>query len=172
MLMVELKSLEQEDLVLERTEWAQALGIELTPEVNREPLVIYCELAKNGDMISAKGWVKSRMLLTCGRCLKEFEAPFKSFFEVHYRPQPDEMVETEEGFPEGEMEVVYFQGDILDIGDQIRQTVLLSVPMRALCKDDCRGLCGSCGRDLNSESCDCQEPPADPRWDALKSFKF
>jgi len=171
MLKVEMRSLEQEDLVLEEKDWAQALGIELTPELCREPLEIYCELSKNGDVISAKGWVQSKMVLECDRCLKGFESWFKSFFEVHYRPQCQEM-ETEEEFPEEQFEVVYFDGDILDIADQIRQTVLLSVPMRALCRDDCRGLCGGCGCDLNVESCQCQEPPADPRWDALKKLKF
>ena len=172
MLKVELRSLEKEDLVLEETEWAQSLGIELTAELSREPLAVYCELTKSGDLVSAKGWVKGRMLLTCGRCLKEFETPYKSFFEVHYRPQSEGNPEEGDGPLEGEVEIVYFEGEILDIGDQIRQTVLLSVPMRALCREDCRGLCASCGRDLNVDPCDCTEPPADSRWDALKSFKF
>ncbi|HJT23968.1 MAG TPA: YceD family protein, partial [bacterium] len=130
MLKVELRSLEREDLVLEEKDWAQALGIELTPELSREPLEIYCELSKNGDVVSAKGWVQGKMILECGRCLKGFESCFKSFFEVHYRPQCEETTaETEDELPEGQFEVVYFDGDILDIADQIRQTVLLSVPM-------------------------------------------
>jgi uncharacterized protein len=172
MLKVELRSLEQEDLILEQTEWAHSLGIDLTPDLSREPLAIYCELSKSGDLISAKGWVKGKMLLSCGRCLKEFEAPYKSFFEVHYRPQPEASQEEKDNILEGEVEIVYFEGDVLDIGDQIRQTVLLSVPMRALCRDDCRGLCAGCGRDLNLDSCQCSEPPTDSRWDALKSFKL
>jgi uncharacterized protein len=172
MLKVELRSLEQEDLVLEEKDWAQALGIELTPNLCREPLEIYCELSKSGDLILAKGWVQGKMLLECDRCLREFENPFKSYFEVHYRSRPVEEFCEEDGPPEGQFEVVYYEGDIVDIADQIRQTVLLSVPMRALCRDDCRGLCGGCGRDLNVESCQCQEPPTDPRWDALKKLKF
>ena len=172
MLKVELRSLEQEDLVLEEKDWAPALGIELNPELCREPLEIYCELSKSGDLISAKGWVQSKMFLQCGRCLKEFESCFKSFFEVHYRPQGEEAPSEGEEFSEGQLEVVYFDGECLDIADQVRQTVLLSVPMRALCRDDCRGLCGGCGRNLNLESCQCQEPPADSRWDALKKLKL
>ncbi len=172
MLKVELRSLEQEDLVLEEKDWAQALGIELNPELSQEPLEIYCELSKCGDLVSAKGWVRGKMLLACGRCLKEFKNPYKSFFEVHYRPQCEGSPKEEDSVPEGQVEVVYFEGDMLDIADQIRQTVLLSVPMRALCRDDCRGLCGGCGRDLNSESCQCQEPPTDPRWEALRNLKF
>jgi uncharacterized protein len=172
MLKVELRSLEHEDLILEERGLAQALGIELTPELNLEPLEVYCELAKSGDLISAKGWVKGKMLLTCDRCLKEFENPYKSFFEIHYRSQcAEEVQEKDEVFPEGEFEIVYFEGDLLDVADQVRQTVLLSVPMRALCREDCRGLCGGCGQDLNISQCQCSEPPRDSRWDALKKFK-
>jgi uncharacterized protein len=172
MLKVELRSLEQEDLVLEEKELPQALGIELNPELSRGPLEIYCEISKGGDLVLAKGWVRGKMLLSCGRCLREFENDYKSFFEVHYRPQCEVVREKEGLIPEGQVEVAYFEGDVLDIADQIRQTVLLSVPMRALCRDDCRGLCGGCGRDLNSDSCLCKEPPTDSRWDVLKSFKF
>lgn len=172
MLKVELRSLEQEDLVLEEKDCAQALGIQLTPELCREPLEIYCELSKSGDVVSAKGWVQGKMLLQCDRCLKGFESCFKSFFEVHYRPQCEENPAEEGDSPEEQQEIVYFDGDILDIADQIRQTVLLSVPMRALCREECRGLCGGCGRDLNVESCQCQEPPSDPRWEALRKLKF
>ena len=146
MLKVELRTLEHEDLVLEEKGWAPALGIELSPELNPEPLEVHCELSKNGDMISAKGWVKGKMLLACDRCLKEFESDYKSFFEIHYRPQFEEGPDSEEIYSEMEYEVVYFEGDLLDIADQIRQTILLSVPMRALCRDDCRGICGGCGK--------------------------
>jgi uncharacterized protein len=173
MLKVELPSLELEDLVVEEKGWAQTLGIELVPELNPEPLEIHCVLSKIGDLISAKGWVKGKMRLCCDRCLKNFESCYKSFFELHYRPRPEEVLEdeTDEVFSDTAVETVYYDGDILDIADQIRQTVLLSVPMRALCRDDCRGLCGICGCDLNLESCQCSGPPPDSRWSALKNWK-
>jgi uncharacterized protein len=174
MLKIELRSLEHEDLLLKEKGWAQALGVELTPELSPEPLEVYCALSKIEDLVSAKGWVMGKMLLTCDRCLKDFESPYKSFFEIHYRPQtvksePEE--ETPDALNLGETEIVYFEGDILDIADQIRQTILLSVPMRALCREDCRGLCGGCGCDLNEESCQCAEPPTDSRWGSLKKWK-
>jgi uncharacterized metal-binding protein YceD (DUF177 family) len=172
MLKVELRSLEHEDLILEEKAWAPALGIDLSPELNPEPLEVHCELSKNGDLISAKGWVKGKMLLACDRCLKPFENGYKSYFEIHYRPQPAETPEAGEEFPEEQAEIVYFTGDLLDIADQIRQTVLLSVPMRILCREDCRGLCGGCGCDLNLEPCRCAEPPSDSRWSALRNFKL
>jgi len=172
MLKVELRSLEHEDLVLEEKGWAKSLGIDLEPKLTAEPLEIYCELSKNDDLISAKGWVKGKMILSCDRCLKDFENPYKSFFEVRYRSQKvEEDPEGVETFPEEHYEIVYFDGTLLDVADQVRQTILLTVPMRALCREDCRGLCGSCGINLNSETCQCSEPPSDSRWSALKNWK-
>ncbi len=173
MLKVELRSLEYEDLVLEEKGWAKALGIDLEPQLCSDPLEIHCELSKEDDLISAKGWVKGKMLLACDRCLKEFENPYKSFFEVRYRSSgADEDPDGVEVFPEGEFEIVYFEGELLDVGEQIRQTILLSVPMRFLCREDCRGLCGGCGVDLNFGTCVCSEPPPDSRWEALKNIKL
>lgn len=171
MLKVELRSLEGEDLVLEEKGWAQALGVDLTPELSLDPLEIHCELCKTEDLVSAKGWVKGKMLLACGRCLKEFETGYKSFFEIHYKPQPEEAPEDEEVISGEAVETVYFDGEFLDIAEQIRQTVLLSVPMRALCREDCKGFCGGCGSNLNVEKCKCSGPPPDSRWSALKNWK-
>jgi len=172
MLKVEMRSLEREDLVLEECGWAQALGIELNPELSCEPMEVHCEVSKNGDLVLARGWVKGKMLLLCDRCLQEFENGYKSYFEIHYRSKPEEIEGDPEEFPEDQVEIVYFDGDLLDIADQIRQTVLLSVPMRALCKEDCKGLCSRCGTNLNVEKCQCAEPPPDARWDALKNLKL
>jgi uncharacterized protein len=173
MLKVELRSLEQAEVIVQDRGLAPVLGLDLEPELSPEPLEIYCQLSKFEDLILAKGWVKGKMLLTCDRCLAKFESGYKSFFELHYRPQVEEAPETdeEEALADGAVETVYFEGDIIDIADQIRQTVLLSVPMRALCRDDCRGLCGSCGCNLNVESCQCSGPSTDSRWSALKNWK-
>jgi uncharacterized protein len=171
MLKVEMRFLEEKGLVLEEKGLARALGVELAPELCVEPLEIHCEISKSGDLISAKGWVKGKMRLVCDRCLKEFEKPYKSFFEARFQPRDPEKAETEEEITEGEVEIVYFDGDVLDIADQVRQAVLLSIPMRVLCWEDCRGLCGGCGADLNVEACRCSEPPHDSRWSALKNWK-
>jgi uncharacterized protein len=173
MLKVTLRALEHEDLLLQEKGWPQALGMDLTPELSPEPLEIFCSLSKSDDLVLAKGWVQGKMLLACDRCLKGFESPYKSFFEVHFRSRPAEDKEgPDEDFSDLEEEsTVYFEGDLLDIGDQVRQTILLSVPMRALCREDCKGLCGKCGRDLNLEPCRCAEPPVDSRWETLKNWK-
>ena len=173
MLTVELRSLENEEVVVQEQGLAQVLGLDLAPELSSEPLEVYCQLSKVEELFVAKGWVKGVMLLTCDRCLEAFKSGYKSFFEMHYRLQADEVKQDDESeeLPDGAVETVFFEGDILDIADQVRQTVLLSVPMRAICREDCRGLCGSCGCNLNVESCQCSGQSTDPRWSALKNWK-
>ncbi|MBI5088201.1 MAG: DUF177 domain-containing protein [Actinobacteria bacterium] len=62
-------------------------------------------------------------------------------------------------------------GDQLDLAPMVREVIVLDAPMSPLCRDDCRGLCPHCGVDLNVESCDCVDAPADPRWGALDQLK-
>jgi uncharacterized protein len=173
MLMVELSALEREDAIIHEKDWVSTLGIDLDPGLTASPCEIYCEVSKSGGLITAKGWVAGKLRLTCDRCLKGFEKDYKSFFEVPFRPTSErfEGEAPEKVLSPDEMETVYFEGETLDIGEQVRQTLLLSVPMHSLCKEDCNGLCSLCGCDLNLEQCKCSGPPTDARWDALKNWK-
>lgn len=58
----------------------------------------------------------------------------------------------------------------LDLGDVIREELILAVPDYLVCRDDCRGLCAQCGADLNQGPCDCRLEP-DPRWAGLEALK-
>ena len=173
MLTVELRALEREEVVIHEKGWVSDLGIDLDPGLTASPCEIYCQVSKNGGLISAKGWVSGKLKLVCDRCLKAYLEGYKSFFEVLYRPRSEAVPEEtpEKAMNPGEMETVYFEGEILDVGEQVRQTLLLSVPMRSICREDCKGLCARCGCDLNSETCKCAGPPPDQRWDALKKWK-
>jgi uncharacterized protein len=69
-------------------------------------------------------------------------------------------------------EYVYFQGSDfrVDITEPIRQVLILAVPLKPLCAETCRGLCASCGANLNETGCDCKRDNTDPRWEGLKGF--
>ena len=70
-----------------------------------------------------------------------------------------------------EAEVSYYQGDGLLLEDVLQEQVLLALPLKAICRDDCKGLCPHCGKNLNQEQCACTEPVEDPRWLALKDLR-
>jgi len=61
--------------------------------------------------------------------------------------------------------------DNIDVTNDVREFALLSVPMKNLCKDDCKGLCSKCGTDLNISKCTCSKEEIDPRWKPLMELK-
>ena len=72
---------------------------------------------------------------------------------------------------EAETEVGYYRGDGILLEDVLKEQVLLSAPVKSLCREDCKGLCAQCGSNLNLESCDCRPVSVDPRWTALQEIR-
>jgi uncharacterized protein len=60
---------------------------------------------------------------------------------------------------------------MIDLADDVRQTVVLAVPLKLLCKEECKGLCPRCGADLNKELCICPPEALDARWETLRRFR-
>ncbi len=102
----------------------------------------------------------------CDRCGKEFNSRLKSDYEMVYLMN-EEPAETKS------INVSYLNrnADKINIKDDVREFALLSVPMKHLCKDDCKGLCYRCGVDLNKEQCKCNNDEIDPRWKPLMNLK-
>ena len=99
---------------------------------------------------------------SCARCLK----PVSEVLETEFRRCVTAKLEKED---EDDEYLVATDGSV-DIGDPIREELLLSLPLRLLCREDCRGLCPKCGKDLNDGECGCTLHEPDPRWAALKRF--
>ena len=71
---------------------------------------------------------------------------------------------------EAEMSVSVFDGDAIDVDEIVKEQVLLAVPTRMLCREDCKGICPECGTDRNTGDCNCVANDIDPRWAALKNL--
>lgn len=98
----------------------------------------------------------------CRRCLKPVEGSLTVHVRELYAPRhPGE--DDEETYP--------LQGEMLDLKPLVRDALLLELPLAPLCSEDCRGLCPTCGADLNDAPCSCERPLADPRWAALEALK-
>jgi uncharacterized protein len=67
--------------------------------------------------------------------------------------------------------MVYHDGQIIDLTDEVRQSLLVEIPWHPQCRDDCRGLCPRCGANRNVTECGCDLEPRDSRWDALRELK-
>ncbi|WP_263373316.1 YceD family protein [Granulicella aggregans] len=103
----------------------------------------------------------------CARCLDPVPVPLSGNFDLIFRPASADAVSGERAITVDETEIGYYEESGLLLEDVVREQVLLSLPNRTLCTPDCKGLCPSCGQNLNSASCNCEKASADPRWNAL-----
>ncbi|MGH9598534.1 MAG: YceD family protein [Terracidiphilus sp.] len=107
----------------------------------------------------------------CARCLEPVQVPLAADFDLIFRPGGADSDAPERSITAPETEIGYYQEDSLMLEDVLREQVLLALPVRMLCKPGCKGLCPRCGANRNSQTCNCEEGPADPRWEALAGLR-
>lgn len=121
--------------------------------------------------IRVVGDFSTRVEMPCARCLEPVSRDVANKFDLLYRPQGSDAGREELSVTAVEAEVGYYQGEGLLLEDVLREQILLAVPLRAICKEECKGLCPHCGKNLNLEQCSCAEPLEDQRWSALKDIR-
>jgi uncharacterized protein len=116
--------------------------------------------------ILVKGKLKGGLLVNCDRCLKEFEQILDiDIEEMHYFEK--DLFENKEV---NENEAFKVINNKINLEPIIRQNFVLNIPIKLICKEECRGLCFMCGKDLNEGSCDCKKDDIDPRFAKLKKL--
>ena len=107
----------------------------------------------------------------CSRCVAEMEQYVRMEIEEEYLPEVDVNTGARLNFPDELSDNFYIDHThILDMSEAIRQYFGLSMPFKPVCREDCKGLCLTCGADLNEIDCDCDKVIRDPRWGALLAF--
>ena len=105
--------------------------------------------------------------LLCARCLDPVEQFLSGDFDLIFRPAEADSKPGEHAITEDETEIGYYEESGLLLEDAVREQVLLALPGRTLCREDCKGLCPQCGANRNTAPCGCEERPVDSRWHAL-----
>ena len=121
--------------------------------------------------IRLRGQFSGNFEVPCARCVEPVEIPLAADFDLIFRPAAADAEATERSITAPETEIGYYLKDSLLLEDVLREQVLLSLPVRTLCKPDCKGLCPRCGANRNSQTCTCEEGPNDPRWEALSGLR-
>jgi uncharacterized protein len=127
---------------------------------------VLVKLNKFGNNISCRVDLSTAAHFTCDRCLSEFDKKINEKFELlFYLGQKD--LETDEEY------IIHLSPEVkeLDIDPHIQEVLILVLPMKQLCREECKGICAGCGVDLNSEECQCKEKPVDTRWDKLVQLR-
>ena len=130
-------------------------------------------LAVLGDAVRVEGAVKADLEVFCSRCLKPVGWSLNKEFDLEYHPDPEVGREGEEIELEfGDLTVGFYRNEQLDVGASVGEQIVLEIPMKPVCKENCEGLCDQCGQDLNEGSCSCSSRPLDPRLAMLADLKL
>jgi uncharacterized protein len=125
---------------------------------------------KMGDRVRIEGSVHGSMGMACGRCLDEFSYPINSCLDIELAPAELAPQATELELRSDDLDLYYFEGDEIDVDPFIYDEVLLNVPLRPLCREDCAGLCPTCGLNRNNNACSCDQAVSTVLGEKLKSF--
>jgi uncharacterized protein len=134
------------------------------------PATVNGKIRLAGNEVFVNGHVDTRAQVECDRCLKLIELPVNADFELEYITGSEYETSAVAELTEAEMSVAVFDGEALDIDEIVKEQILLAVPTRMLCREDCKGICPQCGVDKNTGECNCETKEIDPRWAALKNL--
>jgi uncharacterized protein len=150
------------------------------------PVEVLLDVVKSGDAAFAvTGTARTRLELVCGRCLEPFELPVDAAFELRYVPEPrhappaqaavvraETAADDDDGRELGEddLTTAFYRDGMLDVVDLLREQFQLTLPMKPLCSEACRGLCPECGTNRNRNECACAPAWEDPRLAPLKNL--
>jgi len=136
-----------------------------------EPLEVRGVAELIDGQIRITGTFHTRVELVCARCLEEISEEVSRDFDLFYRPAKELTEEEAVRLKEDDTEIGFFEGDGIFLTDILAEQMLLAIPMKVICRSDCRGLCPQCGANLNSEECRCEARPTDPRLAPLARLK-
>ena len=122
------------------------------------------------ESFGVAGQVTTRLELECSRCVEPFDVPVDASFDLRYVPHTANTGEGEREIGEDDLTTAFYREGMLDLIDLMREQFVLALPMKPMCREDCRGLCPHCGTNLNKAQCGCAPRWEDPRLAPLKSL--
>lgn len=154
------------DVALDRAFLTDAL-VGVGADLERSRAAAHLELTRGGENIFARGRLWGHLAVPCCRCLATAELKLDIPLQMTFAP---EKAGESDGPVEEDVAYATHDGREVVLDALLREAVILTVPMTALCRADCKGLCPVCGQDRNMGTCDCVPPP-DPRLSALHGLK-
>jgi uncharacterized protein len=137
------------------------------------PATISLSVAREFDHIRVHGSVDTKVRLSCSRCLSVFTSDISSAFTVFYTKAVTAQNEKDEiELAEEDLVSATYSGDEIDFSEEIAEQILLEIPYKPLCSEDCKGLCTSCGADLNSTDCSCSSNAVSMAFSSLEGLKL
>lgn len=127
---------------------------------------------RSSGIAFVNGTLRGTIEIACSRCAQSVNANLDSEFAVEFV--------TAENYPSGaetevsgqDLSLSIYDGDRIELDEIVREQVLLDLPARQLCSEDCQGFCATCGKNKNTDVCQCETKEVDPRWAALNQLRI
>ena len=169
---IEIQDLEQEPLHVHHEYGVREIDFRHDDAVLADPVSADFVLSHRDRDLRISGKVVTAIRFKCSRCAKEFLRPFSASFELNYLPQPDWAKRGDEiELKYEEMDVGYYDGVRFDVDLMVLEQIELGMPMKYVCRENCKGLCDQCGADLNDGPCLCKKEETDSRLSGLLEFR-
>ena len=172
MLSLNLAKIRTAEERFEREYQPDALGRENDDYTIVSPVSLAFDIHKDKQKFRLVGGVKTTLEMPCSRCLEPFTVDVDASFDLRYQPLAEQTHSAgEHEVKADDVDAAFYENDEIDLGQLMEEQFLLSLPMKPLCSDDCKGLCATCGTNLNKAACNCTTQWEDPRLAALKALK-
>ncbi|MFH1569741.1 MAG: DUF177 domain-containing protein [Gemmatimonadota bacterium] len=135
------------------------------------PVAVSLKVVRGLQTFSLDGTVRWVVAGECCRCLAPVQQPMETRLRLLVQRREASREELEAYEDQDEVEIVDPGARQVDLAERLRDAIALELPMRIYCRDECKGLCPSCGQDLNAGACECAVESTDPRWEALARFR-
>lgn len=125
------------------------------------------------ENIRVTGRISAPLALSCSRCLADYTSFIDTNFTIFFRKETSVSAVSDDELELGEMDLLSsaYSGDEIDLTHEIEEQVAMEIPLKPLCNEDCKGLCHTCGIDLNTSTCSCGTESTSLKFSALKDFK-
>jgi uncharacterized protein len=176
MLLIEIARIPPEGLRLDETLEPAGVHLEGDDEIALEGGRLRCHVEiVDGSTVHVRGDLAGRVTVECGRCLDRYPVAVDQKMDLFYLPRLADRPEDEEEeveLDDHDVVVGFYEDEKLDLGEVVREQLFLALPLKRLCREDCRGLCPTCGRNRNTDDCACPAPeePVDPRLEPLRKL--
>lgn len=170
LMLLELADIGPETIHVEREYPASAFRTEGEDYRVTDLVRLEFDVTRTGDRYRLVGRLAGRLEVACSRCAEPCPWLVAVDFDLRYLPQAANIGEGDLEVAEEDLDVAFYEGEHIDLGQLVREQFYLSLPMKPLCSTDCRGLCPQCGTNLNVTLCACDTRWVDPRLALLAAM--
>jgi len=129
-------------------------------------IIVESKLQKSQRQVIVESNIKANVNFECDRCGVEYKQELSNKYKIVYLFSSDINDENQVN-----LKYISFEADKIDLTPDVRDYAILAIPMKKLCREDCKGLCMNCGKNLNLGSCNCKKEAVDSRWLPLQKLK-